>query len=63
VESLEQNPLSSSRRDDLRNIRWRYADHFPYRIVYQVLEEENVVIVVAVLHAARQQVDWKKRLE
>ena len=31
-----------------RNIRWRYPERFPYRVVYEVVEAEHAVIVAAV---------------
>ena len=43
------------------NIRWRYPDRFPYRVIYEVAEFERTVVVVAVLHAARDDQHWKSR--
>ena len=37
----------------LKSIRWRHLDRFPYRIIYEVLEQDETVVVAAVLHAAR----------
>jgi toxin ParE1/3/4 len=59
--ALAENPLLNSRRDPAKNIRWRYPERFPYRIVYQVDELEKTVIVVAVLHSARHNREWRKR--
>jgi hypothetical protein len=36
----------------LKNIRWRYPEHFPNRVIYEVNERERIVRVAAVLHAA-----------
>jgi mRNA-degrading endonuclease RelE of RelBE toxin-antitoxin system len=40
----------------------RYTRRFPYRVIYEVIEPENLVIVAAVLHAARHERHWKKRV-
>ena len=37
-------------------------DRFPYRVIYEVLEDENTVVVAAVLHAARDEKHWQERL-
>jgi len=60
-DALTENPLLSSRRHAAKNIRWRFADKFPFRIIYEVVEAERVVIVAAVLHAARDDRHWKQR--
>ncbi|MBA3543849.1 MAG: type II toxin-antitoxin system RelE/ParE family toxin, partial [Chthoniobacterales bacterium] len=41
---------------------WRYPKRFPYRIIYEVIEPENLVVVAAVLHAARHDRHWQKRV-
>ncbi len=61
-DALGDNPLLNSRRHPAKNIRWRYPDRFPYRIIYEVLEAERTVIVAAVLHAARHDRHWKRRV-
>jgi mRNA-degrading endonuclease RelE of RelBE toxin-antitoxin system len=61
-EALTDNPLLSCRRHSSKNIRWRYLDRFPYRIIYEVDEMNHVVKVAAVLHAARHDKHWRKRL-
>ncbi len=33
--SLAENPLLNSRRHPGRDIRWRYPERFPYRVVYE----------------------------
>ena len=58
---LSENPLLNSRRHPSKNIRWRYPERFPYRIIYEVNEVERVVVVVAILHAARHDRHWKRR--
>jgi mRNA-degrading endonuclease RelE of RelBE toxin-antitoxin system len=61
-EALTINPLLHCRRHLRKNIRWRYPKHFPYRIIYEVLEKEKVVVIAAVLHAARHDLHWRRRL-
>lgn len=51
--SLADNPLLGARRHPVRNLRWRYPQRFPYRILYEVNEVDHIVVVLAVLHAAR----------
>lgn len=61
-DALAENPFANSRRHAKRDIRWRYPERFPYRIVYEVRELEQPVTVVAVLHAARHDRHWRARL-
>lgn len=61
-DALAANPLLNSRRHPRKDIRWRYTDRFPYRVVYEVLEIEHIVIVAAVLHAARHDRHWQQRV-
>jgi hypothetical protein len=35
---------------------------FPYRVIYEVLEAERIVIVAAVIHAARRDREWQRRV-
>jgi toxin ParE1/3/4 len=56
-DALAINPFLNSRRHP-RNIRWRYPERFPYRIIYEVNEQDQKVIVAAVLHAARHERQW-----
>jgi hypothetical protein len=37
-------------------------EHFPYRIIFEVVEREKLVIIAALLHAARHDRRWKRRL-
>lgn len=57
-DALAENPLLYRRRHLTKNIRWRYFDRFPYRVIYEVNEPEQTVIVAAVLHAARHDREW-----
>ena len=61
-DALAENPLLNSRRLPRRNVRWRYTERFPYRVVYEVQEATNTVIVAAVLHAARHDREWQSRV-
>jgi plasmid stabilization system protein ParE len=61
-DSLAGIPLLNCRRHPTRNIRWRYPDRFPYRVIYEVNESEQTVIVAAVLHAARHDREWQRRV-
>jgi len=62
LDALSQNPLLHSRRHPRKNIRWCYPKSFPYRIIYEVVEREKIVIVAAVLHGARRDREWKPRV-
>ena len=59
---LEENPFLNSRRHLTKNIRWRYSERFPYKIVYEVIETEQTVVIAAVLHAARHDRHWHRRI-
>ena len=61
-DALADNPLLNCRRHPTKHIRWRYPDRFPYRVVYEVNEANQTVKVAAVLHAARHDRHWKKRV-
>jgi toxin ParE1/3/4 len=39
-----------------------YPRSFPYRVIYEVNEDEKVVVVAAVLHAARHDRESKRRI-
>ena len=60
-DALAENPLLHCRRHPSKNIRWRYPEHFPYRVIYEVIEEEKTVVVGAVIHAARHDREWRRR--
>jgi toxin ParE1/3/4 len=61
-DALAADPLLRSRKHPTKNIRWRYPDHFPYRVIYEVVETDNMVIIAAVLHAARHDRHWRSRV-
>jgi toxin ParE1/3/4 len=60
LDELADNPLLNCRRHPTKNLRWRYPNRFPYRVIYQVLEAERTVVVAAVLHAARHDRHWQR---
>ena len=62
LDELTINPLLHCRRHPRKNIRWRYPEHFPYRVVYEVLDSERCIVIVAVIHAARRDRHWKRRI-
>jgi toxin ParE1/3/4 len=62
LDELAINPLLHRRRHPHRNIRWRYPESFPYRVIYEVDERKKIVIVAAVLHGVRHDREWKRRL-
>lgn len=61
-DALAENPLLHSRRHATKHIRWRYPARFPYRVIYEVDEADRIVVVAAVLHAARDDQHWQKRV-
>lgn len=61
-DALEVNPLQYCRRHPTKNIRWRYPRRFPYRVIFEVIEEERLVVIAAVTHAARHDRVWRQRL-
>lgn len=61
-DALAINPYLNSRRHPEKNIRWRYPDRFPYRVIYEVVEAERLVVIAGVIHAARHDREWKGRL-
>jgi plasmid stabilization system protein ParE len=61
-DSFAENPLMNSRHHPSKDIRWKLAMRFPYRIIYEVDETNQTILVAAVLHAAREDVHWRKRV-
>ncbi len=58
---LAVNPLLAARKHPTKNLRWRYPERFPYRIIYEVDESSRMVLVLAVVHAAREDSAWRKK--
>src|SRR2546429_158123 len=61
-DALAINPLLHCRRHPTKNIHWRYPKRFPYRVIYEVIEAKRLVIIAAVLHAARHERVWRERV-
>jgi plasmid stabilization system protein ParE len=61
-DALAENPLLNCRRHSTKNIRWRYLHRFPYRVIYEVDDQNHTVRVAAVLHGARHERHWQKRV-
>ena len=58
-DALAINPLLNCRQHPTKNIRWRYPKRFPYRVIYEVIEDSKIVIIAAVVHAARNDRVWR----
>ena len=43
-----------------KNVRWTYPRRFPYRICFYI--EQDSVHVFAIIHAARHNREWEKRI-
>ena len=61
-DSLELNALLNCRQHPTKNIRWRYPKRFPYRVIYEVIEHDRLVIIAAVIHAVRHDRVWRSRV-
>jgi plasmid stabilization system protein ParE len=59
---LAVNPLLAARKHPTKNLRWRYPERFPYRIIYEVDEASRAVLVLRVVHAARSDAAWCGRV-
>ena len=57
---LPRNPLLHRIRHRRLQVRWFYPRRFPYRIIFRVAGD--AVIIYAVIHAARHDREWRKRL-
>jgi len=62
LDELNVNPFLHCRRHPRKNIRWREPRSFPYRVIYEVLDHQNTVVIAAVLHAARHDREWRRRV-
>ncbi|MDQ5980619.1 MAG: toxin ParE1/3/4 [Verrucomicrobiota bacterium] len=56
---LANNPPLAARKHPTKNLRWRYPLRFPYRIIYEVDESGGTVLVLAVVHASRNDAAWR----
>ena len=60
IDALQRDPLLYRLRHRRLGARWCFPVSFPYRIVYRVADD--IITVVAVIHAARHDQRWKERL-
>ena len=60
---LEGNPFLNSRRHPRPKVRWRLTERFPYRVIYEIDETRQMIVVAAVLHGARSDRLWKRRFK
>ena len=60
ISRVPRNPLFYRVRQKRRQIRWTYSRRFPYRIIFRVIGDS--VVIYAVLHAARHDRHWKRRI-
>jgi len=56
---LVDNPHLAARKHPTKNLRWRYPPRFPYRIIYEVDEASGTILVLAVVHASRNDSTWR----
>jgi len=61
INLLKQNPLSSATRYD--EVKTAVLDIFPFMIHYSTDEQQNLIIVTAVLHTSRNPDIWKEDRE
>jgi plasmid stabilization system protein ParE len=61
-DSVAESPLIGSRRHPVMDVRWRYPRRFPYRVIYSIDDIGNSILVIAVLHAARHESKWQRRV-
>ena len=60
IEDVRKQPLLARIRDSRRSVRWVFPRRFPHRVIYRV--EADVVLVIAVIHAAQHDRRWKERV-
>jgi plasmid stabilization system protein ParE len=60
IDGLAEHALLFRVRYRRKNVRWIYPRRFPYRICYYV--EGQTAHVFAVVHAARYDREWKRRV-
>jgi toxin ParE1/3/4 len=61
LDALTLNPLMHCKQHPTKNIRWRLTKKFRYRVVYEVIEDQRLVVVAAILHVARNNNMWLRR--
>lgn len=60
IDTLSSNPLIYHVRSRRKQVRWACPHRFPYRIIFRVIRD--TVVIYAVVHAARHDRQWSKRL-
>ena len=60
IDELAKRALAFRIRYRRKNVRWTHPRRFPYRICYYI--EGQTVHVFAVLHAARHDREWRRRV-
>ena len=60
--TISQNPFLNARKHPRLSVRWRLTRRFPYRVIYQIFELQQILVVVSVIHSARHDRRWQKRL-
>lgn len=60
--AISDNPFLNSQKHARKPVRWRVTRRFPYRVIYRILEKEQCLVVLAVLHSARHDRRWLRRL-
>ena len=60
IDSLAEQALFFPVRYRRKSVRWTFPRRFPYRICYYV--EARTVHVFAVVHGARHDREWRRRL-
>lgn len=61
-EQGENSRLNSRQAHPEKDIRWRLTNRFPFRVVYEVIESTETVVVACVVHAARHDRHWRQRV-
>src|ERR1043166_2269054 len=57
---LPRNALLYRVRHKRKQVRWAYPRRFPHRVIFRI--EEDTIVIYAVLHAARHDRHWKRRV-
>jgi plasmid stabilization system protein ParE len=60
IEDVQKQPLLARIRDVRRSVRWVFPRRFPYSIIYRI--EGDIVLIIAVIHAAQHDRRWKQRV-
>ena len=61
-DAISKNPYLNAQKHRSQPVRWRRTHRFPYRVIYQIFEEEKCVVVWAVMHSSRHDSKWQRRV-